>query len=59
MRDYIAEKIGKEYLIPLVHEFTDPATLNSLKCWKSTVIKPNHASSMVEILLEEPDARRK
>jgi len=59
VRDYIAEKIGNEYLIPLVHESTDPASLNSLPCWKGTVIKPNHASNMVEILLEEPDTLRK
>ncbi|WP_054688421.1 ATP-grasp fold amidoligase family protein [Pantoea stewartii] len=59
VRDYIAEKIGNDYLIPLLHDTTDPTTLNDLTRWQGTVIKPNHASNMVEIVLEEPDALRK
>lgn len=59
VRDYIAEKVGSEYLIPLVYETSDPNSLHTLTSWKNTVIKPNHASNMVEILLAEPDALKK
>lgn len=59
VRDYIAEKIGAQYLIPLLHESVDPASLYTLPEWKGTVIKPNHASNRVEILLEEPDTQRR
>lgn len=59
VREYIAEKVGSEYLIPLVYETSDPHSLHTLSQWKNTVIKPNHGSNMVEILLEEPDALKK
>ncbi|ADU67641.1 ATP-grasp fold amidoligase family protein [Pantoea sp. At-9b] len=59
VRDYIAEKVGSEYLIPLVYETSDPHTLHTMASWKNTVIKPNHGSNMVEILLDEPDALKK
>jgi hypothetical protein len=59
VRDYVAEKVGSEYLIPLLYETSDPHSLHTLPSWKNTVIKPNHGSNMVEILLEEPDALKK
>ena len=59
VRDYIADVIGEEYLIPLVHETSDPTTLLSLPSLKNTVVKPNHGSNMVEIRLEEPDSLQK
>lgn len=59
VRDYVASTIGEEYLIPLIHETDDPTTLLSLTSLKNTVIKPNHGSNMVEILLEEPDCLQK
>ncbi|WP_034911541.1 MULTISPECIES: ATP-grasp fold amidoligase family protein [Erwinia] len=59
VRDYISHTIGDEYLIPLLHETADPRTLLGLKSLKNTVIKPNHGSGMVEILLEEPDSIQK
>ncbi|MCX8958777.1 ATP-grasp fold amidoligase family protein [Erwinia psidii] len=55
VRDYIAKTIGNNYLIPMVHETSRPATLLTLASLKNTVIKSNHGSGMVEILLEEPD----
>ncbi|NIF22762.1 ATP-grasp fold amidoligase family protein [Candidatus Pantoea multigeneris] len=59
VREHIESRIGSAYLIPLLHETTDPTTLNGLAQWKGAVIKPNHASSLVEIMLEEPDMRQK
>ncbi|WP_075183034.1 ATP-grasp fold amidoligase family protein [Pantoea sp. 1.19] len=59
VREYIASKIGEAYLVPLIYETDDPATLLSLPSLRHTVIKPNHGSGMVDILLEEPDAQRK
>lgn len=59
VRDYIAQTIGDEYLIPLLHETADPITLLGLKSLKNTVVKPNHGSGMVEILLEEPECIQK
>ncbi|QKJ88910.1 hypothetical protein PMPD1_4002 [Paramixta manurensis] len=55
VRGYIANIIGDQYLIPLVHETSDPATLLNVASLRNTVIKSNHGSNMVEILLEEPD----
>ncbi|PKH22446.1 hypothetical protein CIG19_13610 [Enterobacterales bacterium CwR94] len=59
VREYIAAKIGAEYLIPLIYETDNPTSLLSLPSLKGMVVKPNHASGMVEILLEEPDALKK
>lgn len=59
VRDHVAARIGEQYLIPLLHRTTDPATLLTLPRWKHTVIKPNHGAGMVEVLLDEPDLRRK
>lgn len=59
VREYIAAAIGDEYLIPLLHETSDPNTLLTLASWNNTVIKPNHGSNMVEILLQEPDSLKK
>ncbi|PIJ50387.1 hypothetical protein BL250_13255 [Erwinia sp. OLTSP20] len=59
VREYIAQQIGNNYLIPLLYETKDPTTLLSLKSLKNNVIKPNHGSGMVEVLLEEPDCIRK
>lgn len=59
VRDYIAHKIGEQYLIPLIHQTEDPITLMRLPALKNTVIKPNHGSGMVEIVLEEPDCLQK
>lgn len=59
VRDYIAQQIGSDYLIPLLHETDDPTTLLGLKSLKNTVIKPNHGSGMVEVILQEPDCIQK
>lgn len=55
VRNFIAETIGEKYLVPLIYETEDPLTLLDLPSLKNTVVKPNHGSNMVEILLEEPD----
>ncbi|WP_455813824.1 ATP-grasp fold amidoligase family protein [Pseudomonas graminis] len=59
VREYIANTIGEDYLIPLIHQTDDPISLLSLPTLKNTVIKPNHGSGMVEIVLEEPDCIQK
>lgn len=59
VREYITCTIGEGYLIPLIHQSDDPMTLLKLSSLKNTVIKPNHGSGMVEIVLEEPDALHK
>ncbi|MFC0139813.1 ATP-grasp fold amidoligase family protein [Erwinia mallotivora] len=59
VRDYIAKTIGDKYLIPMIYETSQPITLLELKSLKNTVIKPNHGSGMVEIVLEEPDCIKK
>lgn len=59
VREYISATIGEEYLIPLLHETVEPVTLLNMASLKNTVIKPNHGSGMVEILLEEPDCVQK
>ncbi|GGJ96948.1 ATP-grasp fold amidoligase family protein [Pseudomonas matsuisoli] len=59
VREHVAGIIGDQYLIPLIHETSDPETLLTLPSWNGTVIKPNHGSSMVELLLQEPDDQQK
>lgn len=59
VREHIANVIGDEYLVPLVYETDEPTTLTKLPSLKNTVIKSNHGSNMVIILLEEPDNTQK
>lgn len=59
VRDYIAAKVGRQYLIPLLYDTVDPETLLGLPQWRRTVIKSNHGSGMVEVLLDEPDEQRR
>jgi len=59
VRGYIAKTIGDEYLVPLLHETAQPVTLLGLKSLKNTVIKSNHGSGMVKIILDEPDDNQK
>ncbi len=56
VREYIAAKVGCQYLVPLIHDTLDPTSLLDIPHWQHTVIKSNHGSGMVEVLLDEPDA---
>lgn len=50
VRNYVASKIGSEYLIELIDETESISELRKiLKGKKDFVIKPNHAAGMVEI----------
>lgn len=55
VRDYIAHKIGGDYLIPLLHTTDNPETLLELDTLKDTVVKPNRGSGMVKVFVDEPD----
>lgn len=59
VRDHVAARIGERYLIPLLYSTADPTSLLTFPRWVHTVIKPNHGAGMVEVLLDEPDDRRK
>jgi hypothetical protein len=50
VREFVAERIGASYLVPLVSVMEDPAELYLLEDWRNIVIKPNHAAGMVEII---------
>lgn len=51
VREYVKEKIGDEYLIPLIDCFDNYQTvLDNLEQYKGTVIKPNHGSGMVYVV---------
>lgn len=50
VRKYIEEKIGKDYLIPLVLCTENPDDLYTLPQWKQIVIKPNHGAGMVAVI---------
>ncbi|WP_436913404.1 ATP-grasp fold amidoligase family protein [Acinetobacter schindleri] len=54
VRKYIEEKIGKEYLVPLIAVYEKADELNKIFRWENMVIKPNHGAGMVEIIDEEP-----
>lgn len=55
VRDYVAHRVGREVLVPLLFHTARPEALLAMDRWADRVIKPNHASMMVEILpAEEP-----
>ncbi len=46
VRDYIAKKVGKQYLVPLILETTNPEKVNFAKIPKPFVVKANHGGGM-------------
>lgn len=55
VRSFVADRIGEQYLVPLLFCTDNPSKLHELKDWKNTAIKPNHAAGMVRIIdSEEP-----
>lgn len=49
VRDYIAKKIGKQYLVPLLGVFDSADEIDLNKLPSQFVLKPNHASGEVII----------
>lgn len=57
VRDFVADRIGEGYLVPLLFSSADPGDLLELETWAGTVVKPNHAAGMVRIIADgEPNA---
>lgn len=54
VRNYIAETLGDQYLVPLIAVYKEPKDLLTLKEWENIVIKPNHGAGMVKIIESEP-----
>lgn len=46
VKDYIAKKTGKEYLVPLLLKTTNPEEINLSKLPKRFVVKANHGGGM-------------
>lgn len=59
VRTYIKDKIGENYLIPLILWTENPNDLKVIKKWENLVIKPNHGAGMVTIIDNEPTEDRK
>lgn len=59
VRAHVAARVGRQYLIPLLHDTTDPASLLERTQWQRTVIKSSHGSGMVALMLDEPDQTRR
>lgn len=55
VRTYIKEKIGEDYLIPLVFCTENPRDLYRMQHWEGVVIKPNHGAGMVKIIDDIPN----
>lgn len=53
VRKYIEEKLGADYLVPLIAVYDHAENLNYLSSWKNIVIKPNHGAGMVKIIDHE------
>ncbi len=52
-RDYVAAKIGSEYLVPLLHVGTDAATIPFRDLPDRFVIKASHGSGFVRIVADK------
>lgn len=51
VRNYVAEKIGEKYLIPLYNKYDNIAELkNDIRNYSRFVLKPNHGAGMVKII---------
>lgn len=59
VRAYVQEKIGKDYLIPLILCTENPDDLYGMDQWEKIVIKPNHGAGMVKIIDDVPSSREK
>lgn len=54
VRDYVTQKIGEEYLIPLIDCLDKPEeVINNISKYHDTVIKSNHASRMVYVVPDD------
>ena len=49
VRQWIKEKIGDKYLIPLIEVYKDPDEIDIAKLPQEFILKPNHGSGMVFI----------
>lgn len=54
VRAYVQEKIGEDYLIPLILCTENPDDLYGMDQWEKIVIKPNHGAGMVKVIDKEP-----
>lgn len=53
VRDFVSERIGEEYLIPLIHATDDPETIPFNVLPKKYIIKTNHTSGYNMIYKDE------
>lgn len=54
VRDYVTQRIGEEYLIPLIDCLDKPEeVINNISKYHDTVIKSNHASRMVYVVPDD------
>ncbi|EXB32975.1 MULTISPECIES: ATP-grasp fold amidoligase family protein [Acinetobacter] len=59
VRKYIKEKIGEDYLIPLILCTENPRDLYHMHQWEQIVIKPNHGAGMVKVIDNIPSQNEK
>ena len=59
VREYVQEKIGEDYLIPLILCTENPDDLYGMDQWEKIVIKPNHGAGMVKIIDDVPSQDEK
>lgn len=59
VRKYIAEKIGEEYLIPLIGAYDNPDDIDFSKLPKSFVLKANHGSGYNYLVKNKDDLNEK
>lgn len=55
VRAYVQEKIGTDFLVPLIAMYTNANELKKLEVWENIVIKPTHGAGMVEIIDQRPN----
>lgn len=59
VRTYIKEKIGEDYLIPLIICTENSDDLYQIHQWQNIVIKPTHGAGMVKIIDDTPSMKEK
>lgn len=58
VRDWVRDRVGGSYLIPLLHVTRDPADLTVDRLRPPSIVKPNHMSGFVFPVRDASDARR-
>jgi len=58
VREYVSQRIGEKYLIPMINVFPSPLNIDFNKLPNKFVLKPNHGSGMVILCNNKTELNR-